>query len=158
MAFAVVGFTLPITGSSADGPIVQLPRRPIALFPSHCSGDTCTGHDPYNQGCQTDAQTAARGDMLAAYGNQVIAIIELKFSAACDAAWAELTAVQPTAILPYPVVNGYVNVDDTTPAVSYSGLPINALSSYTAMVPLHYYTEACVGELGTTGYLQCVRS
>ena len=129
-----------------------------AVLPSAvtCHGGQCDGLDPYAAGCAHDAVVLSRGSMVTEYGEETLAVVELDSSPSCNADWAQITVVQPfTRFAPYPVVNAFANLTDTTPDHSYTGLAINAGNSWSLMVAGHFHAQACLGETNGPNNLNC---
>jgi hypothetical protein len=108
-----------------------------------CNGASCEGLDPYAEGCANLAISIGRVPNVDANG-VLFSVTELMFSGKCQAWWAEVITIQPTAPQPYPIIHHYVNATDATPDYSYTGLAINAGNSWTPMVGTPS-TQACLG-------------
>jgi hypothetical protein len=115
-----------------------------------CKGAGCEGLDPYASGCANDA-TSTLADQAVDYDNEIVAVVELRSSAACNASWAEVVALQPNpAWVPAPLANAFA------PGLildhSYTGNAVNAGNSWTAMVGSGFQAQACVVRPGTPAF------
>jgi hypothetical protein len=139
-ATSVTTSTTTISGNTFS---VQLGLATGTVTPA-CAGVTCDGLDPFASGCANDATTVALVPQIT--GTQVASLVELRHSAACGASYAQVTTFTPApmGLAPWPVLNGFVNVTDTAPAVTYAGLQIVAGDSWTAMAHDGLHTQACI--------------
>ncbi|MCK7621739.1 YjfA family protein [Streptomyces sp. RS10V-4] len=69
-----------------------LHTAPVPAGGSACTGRTCLGQDPYREKCDRDGATL---HALNAYGHQ----LRLRYSRACQSAWAEVEPARGTARL-----------------------------------------------------------
>ncbi|MFE7774178.1 XRE family transcriptional regulator [Streptomyces sp. NPDC057445] len=127
------GRTVAKTPSAA--PTTSEPELPTGV---KCSGEDCTGQDPENMGCGGQlATTASR----ATVGT---AVVEVRYSKTCAAAWARITKAAPGDKVSITAgegdQNGLVNADK---------------DAYTPMVAVTDGTEAKACATLTTGTKGC---
>ncbi|WP_415952482.1 DUF2690 domain-containing protein [Streptomyces sp. KLOTTS4A1] len=76
----------PDAGKSPTAPATTAPELPEGV---ECHGDSCTGQDPETMGCGGAFATTAREVTVGP------AKVEVRYSKACGAAWARITAASP---------------------------------------------------------------
>lgn len=106
-----------------------------------CYGHTCNGKDPISQGCHYDAVTKTQAPIW--YGYAISwqgGVVELRYSAACNARWARVTSYVGVAHImghlttgSYPIPNTWFNVPESLGESDYYGnmygAPIKAQGS-----------------------------
>jgi hypothetical protein len=156
LALGAAGFGA-VAPAAAQGLTVKLGvALPLsALSNPRCNGATCQGLDPFTEGCANDAQTLNQNPVVLSNG-QVVAIVQLENSGACNASWAQIVTVQPLPTTPYPVANGY---DPGTGAlvVTETGPAINAVNTWSPMIDGNLLAEACMGVTGDGNHNACVQ-
>jgi hypothetical protein len=103
-----------------------------------CKGESCTSRDPKENGCDKDA------DNLASFLLDGVTI-ELRYSAACEAAWVRVSMSSS--------VSGYTSWIEASgeggKLILYS---IHGGGEYSLMVPLQYRMRACLTSEKCTKY------
>ncbi|MCZ7458475.1 XRE family transcriptional regulator [Streptomyces sp. WMMC940] len=127
-----------VAKSPSAAPTTQAPELPAGV---KCVGADCTGQDPENMGCGGQlATTASR----ATVGT---AVVEVRYSRTCGAAWARITQATPGDQVRISAgaesENGLVNADKDayTPMVA-----VAAESEAKACATLTTGTEGCTAE------------
>ncbi len=116
-----------------------------------CYGGSCTGQDPVAEGCATGAYTI---DSFRYYGPIASlngALLELRYSSACYAAWARVTGGNSNGGCSSPwlyqgqpctmVIEGSWN---RSTVATWIDAWVNGYQSWTWMLSFHYWTRACL--------------
>ncbi|WP_351229334.1 XRE family transcriptional regulator [Streptomyces sp. NPDC002133] len=124
-----------VAQSPSAAPTTSDPQLPVGV---KCSGADCTGQDPENMGCGGQFATTASRVKVGT------ALVEVRYSKTCAAAWARITQAAPGD-----------KVSITADGASQNGLVNADKDAYTPMVAVTAASDAKACATLTTGTKGC---